>query len=112
MLARTGRSNTQGFEGGQMRLIRRVPKRGFCNPLRTEYGAVHAKTLSDLDEATPVTPKVLYEKGIVKKQSKPIKILGEGVLSKPLTIEAHQFSRSALQKIEQAGGQARVIDRA
>jgi len=112
MLARSGRSNTQGFEGGQMPLIRRVPKRGFRNPFRTEFCAVNLKTLSDLDEATPVTPKVLYEKEIVKKQSKPIKILGDGVLSKPLTIEAHQFSRSVLQKIEQAGGQARVIDRA
>ena len=112
MLARSGRANNEGFEGGQMPLIRRMPKRGFHNPFRTEFVVVNLKTLSDFDEATPVTPKVLYEKGIVKKRSKPVKILGEGELSKPLTIEAHKFSQSALQKIEQAGGHAKVIDRA
>ncbi len=95
-----------------MPLIRRMPKRGFHNPFRIEFCVVNLKRLSDLDEDTPVTPKVLYEKGIVRKQSKPIKILGEGALSKPLKIEAHKFSQSALQKIEQAGGQAKVILRA
>ncbi len=95
-----------------MPLIRRVPKRGFHNPFRIEFVVVNLKTLSDFDEATPVTPKVLYEKGIVKKKSKPVKILGEGELTRPLMIEAHKFSQSALQKIEQAGGHAKVIDRA
>ena len=112
MLARSGRANTAGFEGGQMPLIRRVPKRGFHNPFRVEFAVVNLKTLSGLDGGTPVTPKVLYEKGIVKKRSKPVKILGEGELGKPLTIEAHKFSQSALQKIEQAGGHAKVIGRA
>ena len=107
MLARSGRANVAGFEGGQMPLARRVPKRGFHNPFRTEFAVVNLKTLAALDPN--VTPQVLYEKGIVKKQSRPIKILGVGELDKPMTIEAHKFSQSALRKIEQAGGQAKVI---
>lgn len=107
MLARSGRANVAGFEGGQMPLARRLPKRGFHNPFRTEFVVVNLKTLSALDPN--VTPQVLYEKGIVKKQSRPIKILGVGELDKPMTIEAHKFSQSALRKIEQAGGQAKVI---
>ena len=110
MLARSGRANVAGFEGGQMPLARRLPKRGFHNPFRIEFAVVNLKTLSALDPH--VTPQVLYEKGIVKKQSRPIKILGVGELDKPMTIEAHKFSQSALRKIEQAGGQAKVIGRA
>jgi len=110
MLARSGRANVAGFEGGQMPLARRLPKRGFHNPFRTEFAVVNLKTLAALDQ--DVTPQVLYEKRIVKKQSKPIKILGVGELDKPMTIEAHKFSQSALRKIEQAGGQAKVIGRA
>jgi len=110
MLARSGRANVAGFEGGQMPLARRLPKRGFHNPFRTEFAVVNLKALSALDQN--VTPQVLYEKGIVKKQAKPIKILGVGDLDKPMTIEAHKFSQSALRKIEQAGGQAKVIGRA
>ncbi len=107
MLARSGRANVAGFEGGQMPLARRLPKRGFHNPFRIEYAVVNLKALSALD--LTVTPQVLYERGIVKKQSRPIKILGVGELDKPMTIEAHKFSQSALRKIEQAGGQAKVI---
>ena len=112
MLARSGRANVAGFEGGQMPLARRLPKRGFHNPFRTEFAVVNLKTLSSLAQTTNVTPQVLYEKRIVKKQSRPIKILGVGELDKPMTIEAHKFSQSALRKIEQAGGQAKVIGRA
>ena len=110
MLARSGRANVAGFEGGQMPLARRLPKRGFHNPFRTEFAVVNLKTLAALDQN--VTPQVLYEKRIVRKQSKPIKILGVGELDKPMTIEAHKFSQSALRKIERAGGQAKVIGRA
>ena len=110
MLARSGRANVAGFEGGQMPLARRLPKRGFHNPFRTEFAVVNLKTLAALDQN--VTLQVLYEKRIVKKQSKPIKILGVGELDKPMTIEAHKFSQSALRKIERAGGQAKVIGRA
>ncbi len=109
MLARSGRANVAGFEGGQMPLARRVPKRGFHNPFRIEFAVVNLKTLSALGEITNVTPQVLYEKRIVRKKSRPIKILGVGELDKPMTIEAHKFSQSALRKIEQAGGQAKVI---
>ena len=112
MLARSGRANVAGFEGGQMPLARRLPKRGFHNPFRIEFAVVNLKTLAALDETVNVTPQVLYEKRIVKKQSRPIKILGVGELDKPMTIEAHKFSQSALRKIEQAGGQAKVIGRA
>ena len=112
MLARSGRANVAGFEGGQMPLARRLPKRGFHNPFRTEFAVVNLKTLSSLAQTATVTPQVLYEKRIVKKQSRPIKILGVGELDKPMTIEAHKFSQSALRKIEQAGGQAKVIGRA
>ena len=101
-----------GFEGGQMPLARRVPKRGFHNPFRVEYSVVNLEVLSALSDVNEITPQVLHEKGIVKKRSRPIKILGVGELTKPLVVEAHKFSQSALQKIQQAGGQAKVIGRA
>jgi len=112
LLARAGNPNMSGFEGGQMPLARRLPKRGFHNPFRVEYSVVNLQSLSTLSEVAEITPQVLHDKGIVKKRSRPIKILGVGELSKPLVVEAHKFSRSALQKIEQAGGQAKVIGRA
>ncbi len=112
VLARSGRPNMAGFEGGQMPLARRLPKRGFFNPFRIEYAIVNLKSLSGLTDVTEVTPQVLREHGIVKKRTRPIKILGVGELSRPLVIEAHKFSESALHKIQQAGGQAKVIGRA
>lgn len=112
LLARAGNPNMSGFEGGQMPLARRLPKRGFHNPFRVEYSVVNLQSLSTLSEVAEITPQVLHDKGIVKKRSRPIKILGVGELSKPIVVEAHKFSRSALQKIEQAGGQAKVIGRA
>ena len=112
LLARAGNPNMAGFEGGQMPLARRVPKRGFHNPFRVEYSIVNLKVLSALSDVNEVTLQVLYDKGIVKKRSRPIKILGVGELTKPLVVEAHKFSQSALQKIQQAGGQAKVIGRA
>ena len=112
LLARSGNPNMAGFEGGQMPLARRVPKRGFHNPFRVEYSIVNLKVLSALSDVNEVTIQMLYDKGIVKKRSRPIKILGVGELTKPLVVEAHKFSQSALQKIQQAGGQAKVIGRA
>ena len=112
LLARAGRANVAGFEGGQMPLARRLPKRGFHNPFRVEYAVINLVRLSALADVGTITPQVLYEKNMVKKQSKPIKILGVGELSQPLVIEAHKFSQSALQKINQAGGRAKVIGRA
>ncbi len=112
LLARAGNPNMAGFEGGQMPLARRVPKRGFHNPFRVEYSIVNLQVLSALSDVSEVTLQVLYDKGIVKKRSRPIKILGVGELTKPLVVEAHKFSQSALQKIQEAGGQAKVIGRA
>ena len=112
VLARAGRPNMAGFEGGQMPLARRLPKRGFSNPFRIEYAIVNLDALAVLSDVNEVTPQVLRDHGIVKKRTRPIKILGVGELTKPLTIEAHKFSESALQKIQQAGGQAKVIARA
>ena len=112
VLARAGNPNMAGFEGGQMPLARRLPKRGFHNPFRVEYSIVNLQVLSSIVDVTEITPQVLHEKGIVKKRAKPIKILGVGDLAKPLVVEAHKFSQSALRKIQQAGGQAKVIGRA
>ena len=98
-----------GFEGGQMPLARRLPKRGFHNTFRVEYSIVNLQVLASLADVTEITPQVLHEKGIVKRRTRPIKILGVGDLTKPLVVEAHKFSQSALQKIQQAGGQAKVI---
>lgn len=112
LLARAGNPNMAGFEGGQMPLARRVPKRGFHNPFRVEYSIVNLQVLSALSDVSEVTLQVLYDKGIVKKRSRPIKVLGVGELTKPLVVEAHKFSQSALQKIQEAGGQAKVIGRA
>ncbi len=109
VLARSGNPNMAGFEGGQMPLARRLPKRGFHNPFRVEYSIVNLDVLSALSDVNEVTPQLLHEQGIVKRRSRPIKILGVGELTKPLIVEAHKFSQSAIQKIEQAGGQAKVI---
>ena len=112
VLARAGSPNMAGFEGGQMPLARRLPKRGFHNPFRVEYSIVNLQSLSALSDVNEITPQVLRKKGIVKKRSRPVKILGVGELTQPLIVEAHKFSQSALKKIHQAGGQAKVIGRA
>ena len=112
LLARSGRANQVGFEGGQMPLVRRLPKRGFTNKYRTEYTIVNLKSLSAMKDGVTVDPIVLREVGLVKGRGNPIKILGDGDLQRPLIIEAHHFSKSAQKKIEQAGGQAKVIGRA
>ena len=112
MLARAGRANTVGFEGGQMPLARRLPKRGFHNIHRVEYCIVNLGTLSGFTDLDEITHKILLERRIVRKAGRPVKILGNGDLDRPLVIEAHSFSKSALQKIQQAGGQAKVIGRA
>ncbi|NKB80648.1 MAG: 50S ribosomal protein L15 [Nitrospirales bacterium] len=112
MLARSGRANVQGFEGGQMPLARRLPKRGFHNVFQVKYAVVNVKDLALLEDISEITPKILIEKGLVKRRTWPVKILGKGELTRSLVVEAHKFSQSALQKIEQAGGQVRVTGRA
>lgn len=112
LLARSGRANQIGFEGGQVPLVRRLPKRGFTNKFRTDYIVVNLKSLSAFKDGGTINPQLLREHGLVKGRRNSIKILGDGELHRPLVIEAHKFSKSAQQKIEQAGGQAKVIGRA
>ena len=96
------------FEGGQMPLIRRLPKVGFTNIFRKEYAIVNLKTLSLLELEGEITAEILVEKGTIKA-GLPLKILGSGELTKPATIKASKFSKSAVEKIEKSGGQAVVI---
>ena len=108
--SRSGGGVRVGFEGGQLPLYRRLPKRGFSNYLfKTEYAVINVSDLNKFDDGTVVTPALLKEKGIVKKQLKGIKVLGNGKLEKKLTIQAHKFSTSALEKIKESGSKAEVI---
>ncbi len=109
LLARSGGGKRPGFEGGQMPLIRRLPKQGFANPFRTEYAIVNLKALANLGAVDPITPQVLIEAGLVKRKLQPVKILGQGDVGKPVVIQAHKFSKSAVEKIVAAGGRAEVI---
>ena len=98
-----------GFEGGQMPLFRRMPKRGFKNINRVEYAVVNIEKLNKFEDGTEVTPTLLVESGIVKNEKDGIKILGNGELKKKLTVKANKFSASAKSAIEAAGGQAEVM---
>ncbi|GKS80671.1 50S ribosomal protein L15 [Ligilactobacillus pabuli] len=98
-----------GFEGGQMPLFRRMPKRGFNNINRKEYAIVNVETLNKFEDGVEVTPVMLVEAGVVKNEKDGIKILGNGELSKKLTVKAHKFSASAKAAIEAAGGSTEVI---
>ena len=108
--SRSGFSFERGFEGGQMPLHRRVPKRGFTNPFRVEYAIVNLDTLVEVfDAGSDVTPELLRERGLVREKRAPIKVLGRGDVTKKLTVRAHKFSDTAAQKIAAAGGVAEVI---
>lgn len=107
--SRTGGGVAIGFEGGQTPLWRRIPKRGFVNYTRVEYAIVNVAQLNGFEDGTVVTPELLIETGLVRKELNGIKILGVGTLEKKLTVQAHKFSKSALVLIEQAGGKAEVI---
>ncbi|GBC83298.1 50S ribosomal protein L15 [bacterium HR10] len=110
--SRSGFSLRPGFEGGQMPLIRRLPKRGFTNEFKKEWAEVNLDVLEARFEAgAEVTPKVLQERGIVKKIGDGVVILGRGELTKPLRVVAHRFSASAREKILAAGGSVEVIAR-
>jgi large subunit ribosomal protein L15 len=104
--SRAGFSRRRGFEGGQMPLLRRVPKRGFTNIFRTEYEIVNLARLADLEGE--VTPELLAEKGRVRA-GRRVKILGQGEIDKALTVSAHKFSAAAKRKIEAAGGSCEVL---
>ena len=106
--ARSGGGKRPGFEGGQMPLYRRVPKKGFTNIFRTEYAEVNLGQLEVFTEGTVVNAELLKAAGIIKKTMDGVKILGNGELTKKLTVEAAKFTESAKQKIEAVGGKAEV----
>ena len=107
--SRSGGGTRLGFEGGQMPLYRRIPKRGFTNIWKKEWEIVNIEALNAFEDGTEVTPDLLMEAGLAKKAANGIKILGEGTLDKKVTVKAHKFSKSAIEKIESAGGKAQVI---
>ncbi len=108
-LSRSGTSVRAGFEGGQMPLHRRLPKRGFNNPFRKEYAVVGLDKLSAFGAGAEVTPQILKERGIVRNLKDGLKILGSGELKHSLRVSAHRFSKSAVDKIQKAGGSVEVI---
>ncbi len=107
--SRTGGGVRPGFEGGQMPITRRMPKVGFTNIFKKEFSLVNVKFLDCFEAGTEVTPELMYQEGLVKKLQLPVKVLGDGELTKALTVKAHKFSASAAEKIEKAGGKAEVI---
>jgi len=107
--ARSGGNVQPGFEGGQMPLQRRLPKRGFHNPFRIEMAVVNVAQLEGLPTGSEATPETLALQGLINGKKRQVKILGEGSLSKALTVRAHGFSAKAKEKIEAAGGKAELI---
>lgn len=106
--SRAGYNIPTGFEGGQMPLIRRLPKFGFTNIFREEYEIVNVDTLSGLDIEGEITPEILADRGLISSKRK-LKVLGNGALEKAITVKASKFSKTAIKKIEGAGGKALVI---
>lgn len=107
--SRSGGGTRPGFEGGQMPLFRRIPKRGFTNRNKKQWAIVNIEDLNAFENDTVITPELLIETGLVKKLDDGLKILGNGELEKKLTVKANKFTQSALTKIEAAGGKAEVI---
>ncbi|MEG0291770.1 MAG: 50S ribosomal protein L15 [Anaerovoracaceae bacterium] len=107
--SRSGGGTKPGFEGGQMPLYRRIPKRGFTNIWAKEYVELNVDVLNKFEAGTVVTPELLKEVGLVKQVKDGIKILGNGNIEKGITVQAHKFTKSAVEKIESAGGKAEVI---
>lgn len=107
--SRSGGGVRRGFEGGQMPLMRRLPKRGFYNLFRKEYAIVNIRDLDRFSEGEEVNPQTLKEKGIIKNINTEIKVLGEGELSKKLTVCAQKFSKAAEEKILAASGEIKVL---
>ncbi len=108
--SRSGRKPKLGFEGGQTRLIKRLPRRrGFTNIFRKEYSAVNLRDLERFEAGTEVTPELLKQSRVVRSLRRPVKVLASGELTKALTVKAHKFSTAAKEKIEAAGGSALEI---
>ena len=109
--SRSGYSRRFGFEGGQMPLARRLPKRGFSNyPFKKEYVGINLRMLALFEDQDVVTVEDFIKKGIVKNIKDGIKILGNGEINRPVTVKAHKFSKSAREKIEKAGGKCEVLE--
>lgn len=108
--SRSGHSSRPGFEGGQMPLVRRIPKRGFTNIFRKEYALVNLRDIANIEGADVIGPEVLFDEGLVKKLGAGIKILGHGDITRAVTVQANKFSKSAIAKIEAAGGKAEVVE--
>ena len=107
--SRSGGGVRLGFEGGQLPIYRRLPKRGFSNArFATKYAIMNIGTLSEL-ELQEITPEILLEQGVIKKLYDGLKILGDGDINRAMTVKAHKFTKSAVEKIEKAGGKAEVI---
>lgn len=107
--ARSGGGTRLGFEGGQMPLQRRLPKRGFTNIFKKEYAIVNVKDLNIFADGTEITPELLYNAGLVKKVKAGVKILGDGDLEKKLVVKAHKISKQAEEKVTAKGGKVEVI---
>ena len=107
--SRRGYSRRRGFEGGQMPLHRRIPKRGFHNPFGVKYAVINLEELNVFPEGETVTPELLRAHGFIRSATDPIKVLGDGELKNKLTIHAHAFSASAKEKIAKAGGAFEVV---
>lgn len=107
--SRAGSRTRPGFEGGQMPLHRRLPKRGFTNIFKKRFALVNLKDLERFKPEEKITPQFLIERRLIKKLGDGLKVLGDGELKAPLEISAHVFSKSALEKIKQAGGKAQVL---
>ncbi len=107
--SRRGYSRRRGYEGGQMPLHRRIPKRGFRNPFGVEYSVINLEELNVFPEGETVTPELLRAHGFVRRATGPVKILGDGELKNKLTVHAHAFSASAKEKITKAGGSFEVV---
>lgn len=107
--SRSGGGVRPGFEGGNMPLYRRLPKRGFTNVFGTVYSELNVEDLNKFEDGAEITPEMLKSEGVLKKQLDGVKILGNGEITKKLTVKAHKFSKSAVEKIEAAGGKVEVI---
>jgi large subunit ribosomal protein L15 len=109
--ARSGGNVRPGFEGGQNPIYRRMPyKRGFKNPFRVEYEIVNLAEIEERQLESPISPESLYAGRVVRDDKRPVKVLGDGEISRPITIRAHKFSTTAREKIEAAGGVVEVIE--
>lgn len=107
--ARSGGIKRPGFEGGQMPLVMRIPKRGFTSKFRNTFQIVNVDSLNNFSSNTVVTPELLKERDLIKDTKKPVKVLGDGELKNKLTVKAHSFSKSAIEKIGKLGGTTELI---